>query len=473
MFERLRPAASAASHYKAARQLVARLPELALMAGLEGLHDVLAEGLAGSPDGASARRLLALLAPPAQALAERGMAELSAQADNRARRDLTGLRLARLADQLAQAAYVEAVRESEALNQRQGKLADLAQLSGLYAQWLGLACTARALLDPQAAGLDWQGINRLFLALVRHGLLSAIPAQAESAPAQALAYLLLASDAFAQLHDPAEVAPAARVCAALAPAVWLAADFHRITPLVLKPDEGEAARRVGWDGNGQGQLVLCFGFDDCRAGLAAQQPELPAALHQRLQAAWFDRPGRAPRPAVARLGSVQAAFDFMRIRGLLGQKQRHQPSQDPFLHRAELIDADEVGVALRVTAEVAAQAGGGLLALSFSSYGWRLAAITRCQADGISDIFLAARWLGEKAEPLRLELAGQTRQGLYLAPASNNAYQAALLFDTGLPPGQRSVLADVGDGEQKLRLGAMERLGKRLLRYPITGRKSP
>lgn len=471
MFERLRPRKPADANFKAARRLLPRLPELPIIAGLEALHDLLAEGLAQSPDAASARRLVELIAPAAESCAGQGLEALAGAEDNPARRDLTGQRLARLADLLAGACYAEAVRETRALEQGSGRLQELNRLAGGYFQWFGMACTARALLDPHAASQGWQGASQLYLALVRLGALSAQPTRAEQEPARSLAYLLLACDVFPQLDTAKDVAAAVQVCLLLSRHVWLAADFYRQTPLVQLPDALEAQRAVGWDGSGRVEPTLCYGLDDCLPALTALEMPLEPSLLAALRHAWFERANRAPRPAVRKLGHAWLALDFMRIRGLLGQKQARRPANDPFLHRVALLDADEGGVALRMSAEVAAQAKGGLMALEMGSRGWWLAQMTRWQADGVNDVFLAGRWLGQKAEPLRVEVGGLVRQALYLPPASENAYQAALLFDEALPSALRNLLVDLGDGAQNIRLAAAEKLGARLLRYRILAQK--
>ncbi|MGQ5523124.1 hypothetical protein ACUHMQ_07665 [Chitinimonas sp. PSY-7] len=471
MFDRLGPFVLADSALKAGRQLLAQLPGLPVIEALKRLHDVLAEGLAGSPDSASARRLIELLSPAALACAEQGLTELAVSEDNPTRRTLTGQGLARLADQLANTAYAEAVREVGAIRHGNGRTADLSALAACYFHWLGHASTARALLDPRVAGQSWEKVCQLYLALVKYTVLPKIPVQADKEPSQPLAYLLLASDAFHLLQAPEDVAAVVSVSRALSSSVWLATDFFRSTPLILTPTAIEAHRRVGWEKTSSKERALCYGLDDCQPVLEGLVPSLEPALYELLKAAWFTRAIRARRPSIVRLGTASLVLDFLRVRSLLGQKQARRPANDPFLHLAELLDADEGGVALRVTPEVAAQATGGMMAIEFSNHGWWLARVTRSQADGMGDVLLAGKWLGRKAEPVRVDVAGQTYQALYLPSASDNRYKAALLFDSPLPSGTRTLLVDLGQGEQTVKLTSAERLGKQLLRYRISIRK--
>ncbi|WP_269532535.1 hypothetical protein [Chitinimonas sp. BJYL2] len=479
MFDRLFSNLQGDAVTRALRDTIARLPGQPVVAALDLLHGAVREGLAASPAGPTARRLLEQVDPTASAWSDQAWTELALSEDNPVRRDLIGQRLALLATQLANASYIEAQRESAQWQRGNGKLADLSQLAATYFRWLGVAHGARALLNPGAARLSWSEPVSLYLALIRSGALSPGPQRAADGPAAPLAYLALCHDAF-KVVSAAEVALAARICHLLAPEVVLAADFHRITPLVMDIDANEASRIVGWNGPREGMPALCMGLEACAAmahdmagdlrtgkPLPWWPPSGPADLFDRLETAWALRRGRGRHPAAARVGDVLVAFDFLRIRGLLGQKGERVPGQDPYVHAARLDDADEAGLSLLLPAAATELLESGLMAINIANQGWWLGHPVRLEPLADGELFVAVRWLAQEAESIRLtSIGGEVQRALYLKPCPVNDYQTLLLLDHDWLPAEAPFDADLEASSIRLIPGAPVQLGVRLWCYP-------
>ncbi|GAB3250467.1 hypothetical protein [Chitinimonas naiadis] len=478
MFERIFPTFQPSAPSKTLRNVLDQLPGQPMINALDALYVALRESLAISPSGPAARKLIDAIAPTAWEWAERAMAELAKDEDKPVRRDLIGKRLALLADQLANACYVEAVRESAQLQKGSGRVGELSDWAASHFRWLGLAHTARALLDPRRAHLQWDGLVSLFLALVRHGAIPSSEQLADAEPALSLSYLLLSHDAF-MVVDAAEVAVTARACWQLAPILRLAADFHRATPLVMDVEADESSRLVGWGGPSPEIPALCYGLADVAKQAAALQAEwrdgkpipwlvptgLPTDLLERLAQSWTGRRGRCPNPAAASHGEARVALDFMRIRGLLGQKGDRLPSNDPYLFTGRIEDVDESGISLILPAEVGPLLAQGVMALNIGNRGWWLARPARAEKELNGDLFLAARWLGQDAESIRLTPAKRSGiRALYVKPGSSNGYVPCVVVDygnlTGVP-----CLADLTVGPTLLLLGEADSLGTALWRY--------
>ncbi|QNM95380.1 hypothetical protein [Chitinimonas koreensis] len=484
MFERLLPVFQADAPIKAARGVIERLPGQPVSGALEALNRVLREGLASSPGGPAARRLVALLGPVAREWAERGLAELASGGDNPVRRELIGRALALLADQLANTGYIEAVRESVALQKGAGRLLELQEQAAGHFLWQGLALTARALLDPQAAQVGWESAASLYLALVRHGGLPATVLAADREPARSLATLLLLHDGLAVV-EAAEVAPVAWCCRQLAPAVRLAADFHRATPLVMDIEAAEAHRLVGWGGPSSAAPALCYGLEEAAAAAEEAsaaydfgrvpegflEPATTAKLLIRLATAWRDGPGRARNGAVARIHDAVAAFDFLRIRGLLGQKGGRLPAHDPFLRPVRIVDADDAGAALLLPADAGPLLAGGLLALHLPGRGWWPGRLARAEREADGGLFVTVRWLAQEADAVRLIIAHESLPALYLAPGPVNDYRPGMLLGAAaLAPGEACSFERDGKVHRFVPSEAVA-LGPALWCYP--GRLSP
>ncbi|MEH6460439.1 hypothetical protein [Chitinimonas sp. JJ19] len=478
MFDRLLPIFQTDTPLRELRLILERLPGQPVIAALDGLAEALREGMAASPSGPAARKLIDALDPTARQWADQALEELATNKDNPVRRDMTGKRLALLADQLANASYIEAVRETVQLQKGTGRIGDLRDWAAGYLHWLGLAHTARALYDPQQAAVIWAGPVDIYLALVRHGVLGSHIGDSKDEPARALAYLLLSHDAFAVVEGH-EVALAARCCRQLAGHVFIAPDFHRSTPLVMDPDANEASRLVGWGGPSAASPALCFGLEAVAqqaryaqsvlqtGGLldwlpANAQPE----VFDKLVHGWVARSGRCPNIVASRLGQLQTAFDFLRIRGLLGQKNERMLENDPYLRRAQVEDIDENGVGLLLPGDSAALLAAGLLALQMPGRGWWLARPVRSlpQADGL--LFVTARWLGQEAQAIRLiPVTGDGQRALYLQPGPANGYEAIVLLDHDWLATDLPCQAELGESSLTLVPAAPEPLGPALWCY--------
>ncbi|HEY9103952.1 hypothetical protein [Chitinimonas sp.] len=478
MFERIFPAIQQDTPNKALRNVLDQLPGQPMINALDALYVALRESLAVSPSGPAARKLIDAIAPTAWEWAERAMAELAKDEDKPVRRDLIGKRLALLADQLSNACYIEAVRESVQLQRGSGRVAGLSDWAAGHFRWLGLAHTARALLDPRRAHLQWESLVSLYLALVRHGALPVGMLAAESEPALSLAYLLLSHDAFGTVLA-SEVAVTARACWELAPQVRLAADFHRDTPLVMDVEADESCRIVGWAGPSPETPALCYGLAAAADKALALQAEwrdgkpipwlvaagLPTDLLERIAQSWVGRRGRCPNPAVIRHSDARIAFDFLRIRGLLGQKGDRVPSNDPYLFNATIIDIDEFGVSMALPAETSSLLVSGLLALNIGNRGWWLARPARGEPEPDGSLFVAARWLGQQAESVRLAPSQwEALRALYIHPSSNNGYNTCIVLDRG-DLAEVPCLADLAAGSQTIVPGKPDQIGPMLWRY--------
>ncbi|QDQ28541.1 hypothetical protein FNU76_20505 [Chitinimonas arctica] len=479
MFDRILPVFHSDTPVKAVRAVIDRLAGQPMITALDALYAALREGLAGSPTASAARRLIDVVAPAALEWADRALAELATGTDNPVRRDMNGKRLALLADQLANACYIEALRESALLQKGGGRTGDLAEWASLHFRWLGYAHTAHALLDSRRAHIQWEVPVSLFLALVRHGVLPAEEQTTAAEPALSLAYLLLSHDAFPAV-EPKEVAVVARSCRELASSLRLAADFHRDTPLVMDAEANEASRIVGWGGPGRAAPALCYGLDEPArlarlraAGIDAEDlppPMLPkpptADQLERLAANWLERRGRCRNPVAVRLGSARAAFDFLRIRGLLGQKSERLPTNDPYMRQAQIEDVDESGVSMLLPGDSQPLLASGLVALNFAERGWWLAKPVRLLPEPDGRLFMTARWLGQEAEAIRLTpTTGDGQRALYLKPGPANDYQAGVLLDHAWLAAGLACRADLDEVSLTLVPGEPEQLGPALWCY--------
>jgi hypothetical protein len=427
---------------KSVAAAIARVEGQTTMVALDTLYGAMRDGLAASSNANTAKRLIDLVTPITIDLSERALEELSIGEDNPVRRDLCSKRLNLLSEQLANACYVEALRARADLQKGRGDPAVLAEWARGYFRWLGMAHTARALLDAKAI-LCWEGVCNLFIVLAQHGVIPTGPAVAKSEVAKTLAYLLLINDAFPMV-DESGVATAARACRFSAASVLLAADFHRLTPIVMSEAAGQAQRLVGWGGPSASEPALCYGMDEAAYVLRkvaddVQAGQAPIWLRQATGAervlrsiatAWVDAPGRSRNPALAKHPKTRAAFEFMRIRGLLGQKNSRLPADDRLIVDITMVDADEHGVSFMIPANARPLLDSGLVAMVISRSAWWLAWRQRVEREG-QKYFVTARWLGDDTEPARVVgETGDAWRSLYVRPSVANHYRGGFVLDT-------------------------------------------
>ncbi|MBV8465400.1 MAG: hypothetical protein JO218_05585 [Burkholderiales bacterium] len=483
MFERLISGFQSDAR-KSVGAAVARMEGQTTMVALDTLYSAVRDGLAASGGAGSAKRLIDLITPIVIDLSDRALGELAIGDDNPVRRDLCSKRLNLLAEQLANACYMEALRARAELQRGRGDAAALAEWSRGYFRWLGLAHTARALQDANTQ-LGWDGVCGLYLALVQHGGLPAGPAAADNDTARALAYLLLINDAFPAVAV-GDVAAAARACQFCAATVQLASDFHRTTPLVMSAVAGQGQRLVGWGGPSTEEPALCYGLDDAATMLRkvaddVQAGQSPIWMQQsaeaelvlrRLAAAWGDAPGRGRNPALAKHPKTRAAFEFMRIRGLLGQKSGRLPSDDRLIVDITMIDADEQGVSFMIPADARPLLDSGLIAMVISRSAWWLAWRQRVERDG-QKYFVTARWLGHDAEPARVVgETGDAWRSLYVHPGVANQYRGGFVLDSANIALGKTYRAEVGNETISLLPEEVLPLGQATWWYPCRAQQS-
>lgn len=477
MFDRLLAGMHADSPAKLLEAVLERMNGQPSMVVLDALYNLLRDGLAAAPGGALAQRWLDVISPVADQWVTRAMAELAVGEDNPVRRDLAAKRLTLLTDQLAHVCYIEAARADAALSKGSGRVSTLVEWTTGYFHWLGRAHTSRALLDCSVT-LPWEGICSLHRAMATHGALPAQAAPATREPMLGLAYLLLIHDTFPVVGEQ-HVAAAAAIAGQLAPQVLLADDFHRLTPFLMLPDAGEAQRIVGWTAGRRPSAALCYGLDEVIrsvdiliADIAAGQPTLwlhgigeVERLLRQLRYTWVERPGRCRNPAIRRSGPAQAAFGWLRIRGLLAQKTARVPAKDPLLRRVELDDANESGVSLLLEDRSLPLLGDGVFALRIAGKWW-LAQPLRIEPDDAGCCYVVARWLAQEADPIRLLSAqGEAWRALFLHPGPANRYQARVLVDSGTLALGTGCHAELGDRTFGIEPIAVEPLGAGLWRY--------
>lgn len=419
--------------------MITDLDSVTPLVALDQLTDALGTGLALSPSGSAARRWLDLLMPAAVRQVQRGLDMMATGPDNPARRDMLARRMSPLADQLANAAYIEALRESAQLQKSEGRVEEFAIWTAHYLRWLGLSVTASCLLDDGRRGIAWDGPVTLFLGLHRQQWRFA----ADGELTMALGYLLLLSDAAVAISAP-NFAVAALCCQQFAPQVGIAADFGLATPLVMDTTAGEGRRIVGWGGPSPVTPALCYGLDGAamQARLAAERVRVGQTLAWLTDAAnaadtldllvqvWQTRRGRCCSPAAQRLGPTPMACDFWRIRGLLAQKNERQLSNDPFVRLVKIVDLDESGISFLLGNGSTEMLVSGLIALNIDNRGWWLARPARVLAAENNQHFVAARWLGHEVDAVVLTLVnGDTQRALYLRATPSNGYQASVLLD--------------------------------------------
>ncbi|WP_374351456.1 hypothetical protein [Chitinimonas sp.] len=480
MLDRLFAGLQADAPAKLIAATLERLDGQPCMVVLDALYSLLRDGLANSPGSAAAQRWVDAITPAAEQWVTRALAELAAGEDNPVRRDLSGKRLTLLADQLAHACYVEALRAAAEVKRGGGRGSSLLAWATGYFHWLGCAHTARALLDCHAE-LAWDGICSLYDALLASGVLAAEPEAASREPALSLAYLLLVHDSFYLLGEQS-VAAGASIINQLAPKLVLAADFHYATPLLLTPDTGLARRVVGWAGAGEIGTHLYYGVDEVvkhaeALALDAQAGHPPpwlrgvvdaASLINKLIDAWTRQPGRLRNPALRQNQQAHAAFDWMRIRGLLGQKTARLPAHDPLISQVKLDDADEGGASMLVDEALVPLFHPGVVALRIGGRWW-LARPVRAEPEPDGRWFIVVRWLAQEADPARvISQSGQSWRAVYLHPGPANSYRLALLIDSDqLALGQRC-FAELGEQTLALLPASIDQLGPALWRYTCT-----
>jgi hypothetical protein len=303
------------------------------------------------------------------------------------------------------------------------------------------------------------------------------PALATTPALRSLAYLLLVHDAF-PLAGEHRVAAAALVASHLDEQVLIAAEFHRRTPLRMLPAAGESQRLVGWEDT---VPALYYGLEAVAtevsrwASEAVAEP-LPAALAgindapallRQLVHGWVEQPGRRRHPLLRERQEAHAAFDWRRIRGLLGQKTARIPANDPLIYLLQLDDADEGGASLLVPDKVAPLLAEGPLALRIGGRWW-LATPLRMEREPNGNWFVVLRWLAQEAEPVRLTSSqGEAWRGVYLRPGPANQYQASLLADgDSLQPGQ-SCGVEIGNRTESVVVESREAVGRHLWRYRV------
>lgn len=472
--------------FRAVRALAGRLPELTEIHALDECYSVLHQALAAMPDGNRVRRLLETAEPATTALTGKIDSFLDREADNPLRTELLGKRLILLADQMGNSYYLEAQREVAAIKRGSSDRDTLAHLMGRHWYWLGVAHTTRARIDPVSATLAWDGIESLFHSLhALAGRYNTPTVAGPDAPGRQLAYLLLTHDAFRAVTKRHEIGLAARVCQSLAPEVRLAAGFFRQTPLCHQADTGEVRRQIGWRQQAADDAALFFGFDnlaskalDAADRCDREQPpawlepdaarQTPSAdLIRQLAHAWSEAPGRCRR-ASARTGTARIAFDFLRVRGLLSQKGKHLPANDPLMLSAAVHDVDEGGFGLLLPEADARLAEAGLMAMHLKRHGWSLAATTRIQPDDNDHYYVAARWLGPDVDAVRLqpENGGERQSAIWVAAGPINQYQASILLAQPSLPPETVCGSDLADKPVRLQIGTPHRLGKNLFQYP-------
>lgn len=486
MFASIFPFKQEDAPLRAARGLGERLRGMPAIHALDDCYRILQDALAVTRDGSRARDLLEDVEPVARNLATSVETELDRSADNPVRRELLGKRLALLGDQLANSYYVEARREVAAILRGSGGRETLRHLAGKYWHWLGIAHTARARIDPRAASLPMDAIVGLFLSLhTLAGRFSGpVPQSSDDKLAASLAYLLLVNDAF-KVVSGEETGLAARCCVALAGEVRFSPSFHRHTPLRLTADTGKAERQVGWEA--RAGEALYYGLDHvvqaaqyaahkCDKGRPprwlepdAARPVPDMALLQRLARTWGDGPARGRNPTVLRHPEETVAFDFLRIRGLVSQRAERFPANDPLIYSAVMHDADEggFGVLLPSTAKPLAEAG--LIAMHLKRTGWSLAAATLMHSDEDDQFFIAARWLGQDTDAVRLQGEGGAESALaiWLAADPTNHYQASVLLAESAYTAGAICTCELRGKHLKLQLAEPTQLGKTLVQYPV------
>jgi len=483
MFASIFPFKQEDAPLRAARGLGERLRGMPAIHALDDCYRVLQDALAVTRDGSRARDLLEDVEPVARNLAESVEKELDRSADNPVRRELLGKRLALLGDQLANSYYVEARREVAAILRGGGGRESLRHLSGKYWHWLGIAHTARARIDPKAASLPMDAIVGLFQSLhVLAGRFSEPLQSSDDKLSSSLAYLLLVYDAF-QVVAADEVGLAARCCMALAGEVRFSASFHRQAPLRLTAESGKAERQVGWEPHA-GE-ALYFGLDHvvqaaqfaahkCDKGRPprwlepdASRPVPDMALLQRLAKNWSEGAGRGRNPTVLRHPEETVAFDFLRIRGLVSQRAERFPANDPLIYSAVMHDADDGGYGILLPSSARHLAEEGLIAMHLKRTGWSLAVATLIHPDEDEQFFIAARWLGQETDAIRLQSETVTAPvlAIWLAADPTNQYQASVLMTEAAFTGETRCRTEIRGKHVTLQLGAMTQLAKTLFQY--------
>ncbi|MBV8659331.1 MAG: hypothetical protein JO142_16030 [Burkholderiales bacterium] len=451
---------------------LARLGTESNVVVLDALHTLVQESQPMLESTAEARKLIESLAPAVSEWSDKALAELATGDDNPVRRDLIGKRLNLLANKMADISLDQAQAVANERRGEPGRPGRLAYWSGNYFRWLGLSHTARALLDADFH-LPWRSVSQLFLALVAHGAWPVAISNASREPGRTLAYLLLTADAFPMVGESG-VASASRVCQHVAHSCMLAADFHRGTPIVLPPGAGEPQREVGWGGPSRESPALCYGLDDAAAKVL-QLADMARTGHQpvwlrdtpdvemllrAIAASWTEGPRRARNPALLRRQQTLAGFGFLRVRGLLAQKGARLPNQDPLIGPINLEDADERGISFMLAGANAGLLDSGLMAIAITRRGWWLAQPCRMERIG-DDWFVAARWLGQEAEAIRLvgEVDGDSWRAIYVHPGPANDYNGGILVETDHLRLDQPYKADLGDTALTLQLGTMRCLG--------------
>ncbi|MFC4161325.1 hypothetical protein [Chitinimonas lacunae] len=472
---------------KAARGVLERLPRLSPMVALDELYGCLRKGLGDSPGTEGARRLLELVEPAATALAEQVEHEMAVAYAHPVRRQLLGKPLVLLADQLGNAYYLEALREAAAIKKEDGNREVLIQLVSSCYHWLGISQLARVLHEAVPTPFPWDSVVVLYRALIHLAGLygkDAVPADRE--PARSLAALLLAADAYAAAGSAAERIVGARVARAMAGEVLHGTSFRRQTPLWFNEEAGAAVRLVGWEQVERDGDALFYGTDAAaratldlaRRMMSGNGPDwlrkeeawrgVRTDWLRRLAQCWTRLPGRARRSDCSRLGEARAAFDFLRIRGLMAQKSARLPANDPLIWPAVLDDADQGGIGLTLPG-AAAGAAGRLLALYWGAQGgWWLALVSRAHSEDDGRLYLSARWLGREAEAVRLapdDPVDPVRpQVLYLPPDALNGHRATLLLDRNYLNVGCRYFGQLGGVDAQLIPGPLEALGPNLWR---------
>lgn len=483
MFASIFPFKQEDAPLRAVRGLGERLRSMPAIHALDDCYRILQDALAVTRDGARARDLLEDVEPVARALADSVETELDRSADNPVRRELLGKRLALLGDQLANSYYVEARREVAAILRGGGGRESLRHLAGKYWHWLGIAHTARARIDPQSACLPMDAIVGLFQSL--HALAGRFTEPLQSSDdklSSSLAYLLLVHDAF-KVVSGEETGLAARCCTALAGEVRFSASFHRQAPLRLTAETGKSERQIGWEPRtgdalyyGLEHVVQAaqFAAHKCDKGRPprwlepdAARPVPDMALLQRLAKTWSDGAGRGRNPTVLRHPEETVAFDFLRIRGLVSQRAERFPANDPLIYSAVMHDADNGGFGILLPSSARPLAEEGLIAMHLKRTGWSLAAATLSHPDEDEQFFLAARWLGQDTDSIRLQSASLATPvlAIWLAADPTNQYQASVLLTEAAFPAGTSCKTEIRGKHLTLQLGELTQLSKALFQY--------
>ncbi len=441
---------------RAARHVIDALDSMQPVAALDALRNCLLDGLGALPSSSGARRLLATTEAASRSMARRGLTEMAQSKDSPVRFELLQKRVALLADQLCNTYYIEFRREVAAIDKDRGGSHEILQaLAESYLYW----CSIDWLLHQiSGTASDQPGLDR-WLTVYRRASGDALnPLQPIHARdndySRRFAHLLLISSTIQTSDNPFVALLAARCCETLADAVWFGSAFHLNCPLLIEADKSPPIRRlIGWEQVELDGKQCFFGLADVCVQCADYIEELelsglvPNELKREpdqtvpdtmrvlaaLRKVWTEQPGFCRNPKLADGANVTIAFDLLRIRSLITQKNKRLLANDPLIWTCPVDDYATGGFGLEL-AEHARFAGidGAVALWRPASEQWWVGVIRRRYRQASGKQFLGIQLLSNNPDPIRLQgsQVNARWQAIYLPPGPLNDHQPAMMIDT-------------------------------------------